>query len=78
MSSIHVSLDCFRILNRNGHSCTATMSDESRCTRQGSDVDHITPGNHHSDTTCAPSARGITSAGQTEKAAPHAKLLAGM
>lgn len=39
-----------RILNREGHRCTATMSDGSRCTWPASDVDHIKPGNDHSDT----------------------------
>lgn len=38
-----------RILNRDGHRCTATMGDGSRCTWPASDVDHIKPGNDHSE-----------------------------
>ncbi len=39
-----------RILHRDAHRCTATMSDGSRCTWPATDVDHIEQGNDHSDT----------------------------
>ncbi|MFI8084378.1 HNH endonuclease [Kitasatospora sp. NPDC086009] len=38
-----------RILHRDGHACTATFSDGRRCGMPATDVDHIIPGDDHSD-----------------------------
>ncbi len=39
-----------RILRRDDHACTATFSDDRRCGLPATDVDHIIPGDDHSDT----------------------------
>lgn len=36
-----------RVLLRDGHRCTWTLDDGTRCTAQATEVDHITPGNNH-------------------------------
>jgi 5-methylcytosine-specific restriction endonuclease McrA len=38
-----------RILRRDGHACTAVFSDGRRCGLPATDVDHIEPGDDHSD-----------------------------
>lgn len=38
-----------RILRRDGHRCTHTDNYGARCSDPATDVDHITPGNDHSE-----------------------------
>ncbi|OKI19325.1 HNH endonuclease [Streptomyces sp. CB03911] len=38
-----------RILRRDGQRCTALFSDGRRCEQPATDVDHIIPGDDHSD-----------------------------
>lgn len=38
-----------RVLARDGHRCTATLRNGHRCHDRATDVDHINPGDDHSD-----------------------------
>ncbi|MGW0468355.1 HNH endonuclease [Streptomyces sp. NPDC003027] len=40
---------CRRIKRRDGYRCTTVFEVSGRCTQPGTDVDHIIPGDDHSD-----------------------------
>lgn len=64
-----------RVLRRDGHRCTHTLNDGVRCGLPATDVDHVRPGDDHSESnlTSLCESHHQTKSGREGAAAMHAK-----